>query len=389
MDTDNSIIDLSKGRRLLFRFVAVVASIVMTLAALECGLWIVRLLQKREPQPQLPALYIKCTDCPFLYRLNPAHPDISAQGLRDRVYAIPKPSGVLRILILGDSVTQGFKVDRDSTFAKRLKNRLDGKYGRIEVINAGVNGYTPYNELQYFRHEGRAFQADIVLVAFCMNDVVNPLLHWNWDVRARPGSFTSNLGLMNIPDAAIPNLAYHRNHALPRLASRISREQALWNYSLLYRFVRDRLARFQEKFEYPQDRRGWPVYITGEDTLSIEVLLDENSSEMLWLKSMYSQLDEAVRSEGAIFAVLVLPLAYQIEKAYPYMPQKLICRQCEANNILCLDVLPAFRQYSTDDLFLGKRSGFHDIWHLTEKGHQVVAKELESFLIEHGLLRLQ
>ena len=43
-------------------------------------------------------------DTPVLYGLNPGHPDINSQGLRDDEVAIPKPEGVGRILVLGDSV---------------------------------------------------------------------------------------------------------------------------------------------------------------------------------------------------------------------------------------------------------------------------------------------
>ena len=62
--------------------------------------------------------------------MKPARQDISAQGLRDREFAIPKPPDVWRVLILGDSVTYGFNVDISATFAKRLESLLDRKDGR-------------------------------------------------------------------------------------------------------------------------------------------------------------------------------------------------------------------------------------------------------------------
>src|SRR5262249_53236366 len=128
--------------------------------------------------------------------------EISAQGLRDRVFAIPKPDGVYRVLVLGDSVAFGVNVPVSAAFPKVLERRLAGRTPRVEVLNAGVLGYTAYNEVEYYRARGRAFPPDLVLVAVCMNDVVDPELHWSGTPREMP----------NVPAEAIPNPAYHRTH---------------------------------------------------------------------------------------------------------------------------------------------------------------------------------
>jgi hypothetical protein len=109
--------------------------------------------------------------------LNADHPDISSAGLRDKEYVIPKPEDTLRVLVLGDSVTYGTDVPAEVTFPKVLEQELEPK---VEVINTGVPGYTAYNEWQYYLSEGHAFQSDLVVVAFVLNDVVNPRLHINY-----------------------------------------------------------------------------------------------------------------------------------------------------------------------------------------------------------------
>ena len=125
-----------------------------------------------------PKIQVPCGDCPYLYAANPAHPDISSQGLRDREYAIPKPEDTLRILVLGDSVTFGTGVSRSETFPKRLERNLRSQGKQVEVINAGINGYTAYNEVHYYLSEMRKFEPDIVVLAVVLNDAVNPRLHW-------------------------------------------------------------------------------------------------------------------------------------------------------------------------------------------------------------------
>ena len=152
-----------------------------------------------------------------------------------------------------------------------------------------------------------------------MNDVVNPRLHWNYTKQAIP----------NIPEEAIPNLDYDRNHILPTLEAR--KDRAL----RLYRFIRYRSyiiwSALNSYFE-AEVKEPWPTLITGEDTISIKVLLDYDSSEWQWLRSIYGQLNSTVTSDGATFIVLVIPLAYQLAEDYPYIPQELILRYCEENS---------------------------------------------------------
>ena len=324
-------------------------------------------------------------DSPVLYRLNPAHPDISSQGLRDDEAAIPKPEGVRRILVLGDSVAYGNSVPRADTFPNRLERLLRQQFGPVEVINAGVMGYTPYNELQYYLHEGKNFGADLVIVAFCMNDVVNPRLHW---IDA-PG--------VKIPPEAIPNAVYDRDHVLPRIrqleeeeARRKSSETVglrLLRHSRLY----VTLARVVERLVRPEpktsaDTKKIPTYVTGEDTLSIEVLLDRTSPEWRWLGSMYDRLHEAVRAERATLVIVVFPLAYQLDVGYPFLPQDRILDYCREESIPCLDLLPSFRRHRKEDVFILDKEGRDDIWHLTDYGHELSANEIQKFLQEKELL---
>jgi hypothetical protein len=54
--------------------------------------------------------------------------------------------------------------------------------------------------------------------------------------------------------------------------------------------------------------------------------------------------------------------------------------------LLYLDLLPAFRARGGESLFLGERLGYIDIWHLSERGHDVVAAELSAFFEQHDLI---
>lgn len=371
-----------KPNKLALRLCLSLVSILVCLIFLEIavsGYYLSKQLLRREPLRIV-------VDAPILYGLNPEHPEISSESLRDNELSIPKPSGTLRILILGDSIAYGTAVSRNNTFPNRLEALLRKQFKSAEVINAGVSRNTAYNELQYYLNDGREFEPDIVIVAFCMNDVVNPRLHWN--------SYT-NEKIAKIPDEARPNHDYDLNHALPKIQKLKSTlnetEMSLRDYSELYKVLERRIRRlFQKKANEIVDvSKNIPTLITGEDTLSIEVLLDQNSSEWRWLTSIYDHLHRAVRSDQATLIIALFPLAYQIDKDYPFLPQIQIAEYCKQNSILCIDLLESFREHSKEDIFLLNNSGAYDIWHLTRYGHELSAAVILRFLQERKLLSIE
>src|ERR1700760_2269664 len=63
---------------------------------------------------------------------------INAKGLRDRDLPYGRTPGILRILMLGDSFTEGWGVALEDTFAKRIERLYAQRGVAAEVINAGV-----------------------------------------------------------------------------------------------------------------------------------------------------------------------------------------------------------------------------------------------------------
>ena len=107
-----------------------------------------------------------------------AYVKVNSRGLRDREHALPKPSGVYRIAVLGDSYAEALQVGLEETFWWRLARRLEacgfqpGK--RIEAVNFGVSGYGTAQQLVTLRLRAWDYAPDLVLLAFFPgNDVRN------------------------------------------------------------------------------------------------------------------------------------------------------------------------------------------------------------------------
>jgi len=97
---------------------------------------------------------------------------ISSQGLRDVERKLEKPAGVFRIAVFGDSMTEAVQVNLEQTFTRLLERKLNDSRLNVEVLNFGVNGYSPLQEYLLYRHIGKAFNPDLVLHAvFLDNDI--------------------------------------------------------------------------------------------------------------------------------------------------------------------------------------------------------------------------
>jgi hypothetical protein len=98
----------------------------------------------------------------------------NAQGFRDfEDYEYRKTAGVLRILSLGDSHTQGFEVRQERTFSEVIERHLESKGVNAQVLNTGISGFSTAEELAFLENEGIRYEPDIVVLAFFGNDLAD------------------------------------------------------------------------------------------------------------------------------------------------------------------------------------------------------------------------
>ena len=148
----------------------VLASLVLALTAAEA---ILRLFPPRESKARFlsdPVRHHRLRagwDRPeqgFPYRTN-------SLGVRDREVASTKPPGTVRILMLGDSFTEGGGLAEADTIPRRVEAALRGGCPGVEVINAGVASYSPILEYLLLKEIGGAVSPDLIVLNFDMTDV--------------------------------------------------------------------------------------------------------------------------------------------------------------------------------------------------------------------------
>ena len=93
-------------------------------------------------------------------------------GWRDREYPREKGAGVFRVVCIGDSRVFGLGLPAEETYPKQLERILrERRPGRaVEVINAGVPGYTSREGAVLVREVLPAFSPDLLIASFGHND---------------------------------------------------------------------------------------------------------------------------------------------------------------------------------------------------------------------------
>lgn len=100
---------------------------------------------------------------------------INEHGFRGRNFSVVPRPGVVRIACLGDSVVfgGGGMMNDEQTFPAVLEQILNASLskGSIEVINAGVPGWTMPNVLWDFKHRVVQFSPNIAVIYAVANDI--------------------------------------------------------------------------------------------------------------------------------------------------------------------------------------------------------------------------
>ena len=96
---------------------------------------------------------------------------VNTRGYRDLERAIPRPPGVRRVVCLGDSFTWGVRVLFDDAWPQRLERLLARDRGEVwEAVNLGEPGFNSAQEAARLAAQGFAYEPDVVVVAYVLND---------------------------------------------------------------------------------------------------------------------------------------------------------------------------------------------------------------------------
>jgi lysophospholipase L1-like esterase len=269
-----------------------------------------------------------------VYRYNSA-------GFRDIEHSVAKPVGVRRIVVVGDSVTEGAGVPWESTFTGLLQARLQGEYqGEYEVVNLAQSGMNTPQEVHLLEQDGIAYAPDLVVINFVLNDC-------DFFTQLAPAQryyeeSGSKIGLLfNMPIA-------------PRL------KQALKSSAVLY-FMKERGEELKGRI-FGSSEGDYFERIWGSD---------ENRTK---ITTGFDRLVALRAQHGFDVIVIIWPLVTEYDP-YRYRPLHAWVRGvAEERGLPVLDLLPNYTSFSFRELQVAAEDHVHP----NDRGHRIAA---DAFLM--------
>jgi len=277
------------------------------------------------------------------YKLNPSKPHINVFSMPEKEIMIPKPSGLTRIIVLGDSISYS----GDPSFVDLLKSKY-ARHSNIEILNASTPGYTTYQEMIFLKKYLLTLEPDLVILSYCLNDNFTFLHRFDENVNMIwTEEAEESLAIENTIDA-ITNKSYF----LTAIKIAFTQKQ-----------------RLQEKHEYP-----W------------EGIIDFNIAwkDYSWIdfSRWFKEMDDDMRGINGKLFMVIFPLKMQFAQELSQYdhelvikPQKNALHYCNKYNIKCLDLFDDFLENINRDKEL-----YTDGIHLSDDGHIISSEIIFNFI---------
>jgi len=278
-----------------------------------------------------PGHYLKDRD--LFWRLMPGRNGNNSLGLRDREFTVQKTNDILRIICLGDSLTLAYPIPPEKTYPKILEKILSARSlgKKVEVMNAGVPGYTSHQGLIFLQKALIKYHPDLLIVYFGTSD--------------QSGSNKFDKDQPKLPAWWICLINHLQKLQLYQLLNKIS---------LNLQYPRDAGTRYRCPRVSPKD-----------------------------FTNNLSRMERIVKEIGGAVVFITPPAVYDRERkrVFTYEAYRL------PSGHLQFDAFEQFKQDGAhpENLFADEKQ--QDVAHLSEKGCEFLAEGLAEFLIEKDIIR--
>jgi lysophospholipase L1-like esterase len=247
----------------------------------------------------------------------------------------PKRPGVRRVMVLGDSFTEGQGVKAADAYPRILEGLLNASEpGRWEVLGCGRRG-ADFPELYRSFETLLAYEPDVVVYGMVLNDPI------------QSAAFHARQAYLN-------DWINDRSRMLEAPAS----YQLGFSSSRVVAFARERV----QSYRVGRDTTRWYLDMYGE----------LNRDGWRETQALLVKMDRAMRARGGTFLVALWPLMVGLDDRYPFESvHATIARSCRASGIALHDLLPALAGRPAASLWV------HPVdLHPNEIAHRLAAAEL-------------
>ncbi|MBI1813693.1 MAG: SGNH/GDSL hydrolase family protein [Deltaproteobacteria bacterium] len=322
---------------------------------------------------------------------------------RDSDTAVDKPPGTCRILLLGDSQTEGV-VNNAETYAARLEQgERERGAANVEILNAAVSGYSPLLEYLWLRERGLRLRPDAIIVALYTGNDVAELLMRHEDFGGLGPRFAIPFlvrdgGEWHVePPGADLGLAGGVDWWLQtRLRAYVLARRAVLGPA---REVRDATARVAAECAGCLQTMWQAAMADGDPKrlddgfAKLDYLLGQFHAIAVGLRIplLVAVIPTKIEVEGATVAqyvehaATILGLHYDAAAFDDAVRERMLALAAQ-NGLQTVDLLPALRAAADAH---GRAQYWSVDWHLNPEGHQVIAEQLAPSIASLCAARLR
>jgi lysophospholipase L1-like esterase len=294
--------------------------------------------------------------------------EINDWGFRDDAPLPPElTQGKHRVMFLGDSFVEGYGIDVFDRATNMIKN-LDTT---VVVYNFGVVGYSTDQELLVLKSFGPRIKPDVVVLFFCMNDLLNNTSNFNYGLSKPRYTLdqTGGLVLQNVPVPKRPALTSMVLWAKDNLAT------GHYTFNLLNRLT------FFHYWIFPGPEGIMDSVIYKPDSLR---LYAESSPPREMTRFLLKELKAECERQHAELLIFGTVDGYEVAAFQDCAPevQRIVLQWARDLGIKAFDLCPLFhKEFSKThtNFFAGDR------YHWNAAGNRLVAQAVLEKL--HALFR--
>jgi lysophospholipase L1-like esterase len=276
---------------------------------------------------------------------------INDNGLRDRPHSYNRQNDIERIVVLGDSFAWGYGVEESERFSQLLEKSLD-----VEVINAGVSGYSTDQELLWYKNEGIKYETDLVIVELAGNDVSDNERQLVSTVYYKPKFVLEE-------DQLVPT-----NYPVPKTSAQGKFIYALSQRSALVYFL------VQRYFDLLSLYRN--AKVDSHHTNSPVPGISAEREDFKLTIALLDEIRNIAKSRKAKFMIVATDRWWDSPPSETY-PDFINALRTEGFLVLDVESMPGF----DPEVMLIPNDG-----HWNQAGHKFVADEIQAFIASHQLL---
>jgi hypothetical protein len=245
-----------------------------------------------------------------------------------------------------------------SVIEKNLRRAEGGGAGDIEVINAGIPGFTTYQELEFLKLYGISMEPDLLVLGFVFNDVYYKYLHR--PVADKMLGLDPSVKLNRFDKRGWLGFLFKDSYLAHEIAYSIERVQKKIAGHPFLGFER------RDDFYLAWKEHGW------DDT-----------------RNLIGEMRDFLAESGTEMIIVIFPVSEQfvpavkaLDEDLVFYPQNRMLEICDALAIACVDLADQISDH-------GGASLFDDYLHLNGAGNDIIAEEMTNYLTNNRSLWLE